>query len=66
MKITRSKNSEKDDQLVHDSLEDFNLDLKRNLRKSQTDLYDDDSIDDYLRVRRLTHSQESQKRQDVD
>jgi hypothetical protein len=59
MRITRSKNSEKDDQSVHDFLEDFNLDLKRNLRKSQTDLYDDDSIDDYLRVRRLTHSQES-------
>jgi hypothetical protein len=59
MRITYSKNSEKDDQLVHDSLEDFNLDLKRNLRKSQTNLYNNDLIDDYLRFRRLTHSQEN-------
>jgi hypothetical protein len=59
MRITRLKNLKKDDQSVHDSLEDFNFDLKRNLRKSQTNLYDDDSIDNYLRVRRLTHSQES-------
>jgi hypothetical protein len=66
MRITHSKNLEKNDQSVHDFLEDFNLDLRRNLRNNQTNLYDDDSIDDYLRVRHLTHSQESQKRQDVD
>jgi hypothetical protein len=66
MRITRSKNSEKNDRSVHDSLEDFNLDMRRNLRQSQTDLHDDDSIDDHLRVRRLTHSQKSQKCQVVD
>jgi hypothetical protein len=66
MKITRSKNLEKNDWWVHDSLEDFNLDMKRNLCQSQINLHDDDSIDDYLRVRRLTHFQESQKCQIVD
>jgi hypothetical protein len=55
MRITRSKNLEKNDRLVHDSLEDFNLDMRRNFRQSQTDLHDDDSIDDHLRIRRLTH-----------